>query len=378
MLTILSTIALMATSVIAEVDVTAPVKKPYTSYSLDELNEMSIIQRILINDWKLELITLSFTLAFAFLFKLGDWYNNKLVEDFMAGIKGTLTKNFYQVGTSKTDLYIKDSAENYSSYATGRENIAKVNIDFKIRPRNNIFVWVIEGVLSFFTEFVQKPIDKVDIVIYPNFQYDNFISAIVSKLGMNDFRKFNYFLSLTKTSDSSKLPESFVFMSEGSEFQEKILTDDLVDSLSVESASYLRYLSFTDQATEKPETPEQCEPFRRVVISLKLSTSKSDLEKISKTLEAVFDIIDSIAEKKITFKSEALKKVAKTREAELSKILKAIELEKQEIEAEEKAKLKKEERDRVRNLSPEEQAKLEKKEMEKRQKKLQKKQRVKM
>lgn len=378
MLSILSAIALMATSVIAEVDVTAPTKKAYHSYTLDELNQMSIFQRILVNDWKLELITIAFTLSFVVLFKIGDWYNTKLVTSFLAGINDTLSKNFYQVGTSKTELYIKDSCENFSSYATGRENIAKVNIDFKLRPRNNIFVWVIEGIMSYFTEFVQKPIDKVDIVIYPNFQYDNFISAIVSKLGMNDFRKFNYFLSLTKTSDSSKLPESFVFMSEGSEFQDKILTDELVNSLDIESASYIRYLSFTDQPTEKPETPEQCEPFRRVVISLKLSNSKAHLEQISKTLEAVFEIIDDIAAKKITFKPEALKKVAKTREAELSKILKAIELEKQEIETEEKARLKKEERDRIRKLSPEEQAKLEKKEMEKKQKKLQKKQKVRM
>ncbi|CAH6721342.1 UPF0674 endoplasmic reticulum membrane protein [[Candida] jaroonii] len=352
--------------------------KAYAQYGLDELNSMTFFERAKLQDWRLELVTLGFTGVFVILFFIGDFYNKSLVTGFLNGINDTLKQNFYQVGVSKDELYIKDSSENYSSYATGRDNISRVNIDIKLRPRHNIFVWFLEGVISFFTEAVKKPIDKVDIVIYPSFAYDNFISAIVSKLGMNDYRKFNYFLSLTKTSDSAKIPESFVFMSEGNEFQEKILTEKLLSSLDIQAANFIRYFAFTDQSTERPESIEGFAPLRRVVVSLQIPSSKKDYEQVCKLLESIFDIIDKLASKEISFKPESLKKVLKTRENEIEKVQKAMELEKQEIEAEEKAKLKREERDRIRNLSPAEQAKLEKKEQERKQKKLQKKQRVRM
>lgn len=350
----------------------------YMLYNLDQLNEMSIFERAKLMNWNLEIMTLATIGIYVFLFKLGDMYNQNLVNRFLLGLKSTMDENFYQFGTSKENLYVKDSSENYSSYATGRENISRVNLDFKLRPRHNFFVWILEGIMSYFTEMVQKPIDKVDIVIHPSVPYDNFISAIVSKVGMNDFRKFNYFLSLTKTSDSSKLPESFVFMSEGSEFQDKLMTPALEEALDVEASSFIRYLAFTDQATEKPSTPDGYAPFRRIVFSLKLSSNKKHIKQVSDILDAVFSVVDDLAEKKLTFKQEALKKVVKTREVELAKVLKAAEFERQEAEAEAKAQLKKQERDRIRNLSPEEQAKLEKKENDKKQKKLQKKQRVKM
>lgn len=380
MLNLILSIALfMGTTLAEEAEANVPpLNKKISQYSLEDLNAMGIWGRIKVNDWTLEYITLAFTAIFIVCFKIGDIYNNRLVVKFLDGVKDTMESNFFQYGTSKDDLYIKDNAENYSSYATGRTNIARVRMDFKLRPRHNIFVWFLEGVMSFFTEAVQKPIDKVDIVITPSVAYDNFIVGIVSKLGMNIFRKFNYFLSLTKTQDSPNLPESFVFMSEGNEFQEKVMTNELAESLTLQSADYIRYISFTDQATERPEKPEGFAPFRRVIVSLKLSSSKDDLKQISNTLENIFGIIDDLASKKITFKADSLKKVAKTREVELAKVVKAEELAKQEEQAEEQARLKKEERDRVRNLSTEEQIKLEKKEMEKKQKKAQKKQKVRM
>lgn len=352
--------------------------KAYIQYSLEELNAMNVWQRAKLLNWNLEMLTLITIVVYVILYKIGDMYNQRMVNGFLLGLKPTFESNFFQYGTSKTQLYVKDSSENYSSYATGRENISRVNIDFKLRPRHNIFVWILEGIMSYFTEFVQKPIDKVDIVIHPSAPYDNFISAIVSKVGMNDYRKFNYFLSLTKTSDSSKIPESFVFMSEGNEFQDKILTSGLENALDIEASSFIRYIAFTDQATERPETPDGFAPFRRIIMSLKLNASKKQIKQVGEMLEAIFAIVDDLGEKKISFKQEALKKVVKTREVELAKVLKAAELERQEAEAEAKAQLKKQERDKIRNMSPEEQAKLEKKEMEKKQKKLQKKQRVKM
>lgn len=339
---------------------------------------MTLFQRIKAHDWKLEYMTIGFTLAFIVLFKIGDYLNERKVTTFLNSQKELFFKNFAQFGVSPDATYIKDLSEAYSSYASGRENIAKVDITFKLKPRHNTFVWLLESGLSFFTESVASPQDRVDIVITPSIEYDNFITAIVSKIGMNDFRKFNYFLSLTKTSDSNKLPESFVFMSEAAEFQEKTLTEPLREALKLESASFLRYIAFTDQAVEKPATLSGFQPQRRIIVSSHLVGGKQQLQQITDVLAALFALVDDLASKKIEFKVEALRKIVKTREVEIAKFRKIEEEIKAEIKAEEDAKLKKEERDRVRKLSPAEQEKIEKKALEKQRKKAMKKQKVRM
>ena len=119
-------------------------------------------------------------------------------------------------------------------------------------------------------------------------------------------------------------------------------------------------------------------PKRRIVISVKAITSQNDLKQLSAVLDAVFNLVDKLADGAITFKPEALKKVVKTREAEIDKLKKIQEEIKKEELAEEQSKLKRQERDRLRNMSREEQLKAEKKAAERRQKKMQKKQRIKM
>ncbi|CCE72938.1 Piso0_000544 [Millerozyma farinosa CBS 7064] len=352
--------------------------KGYYQYTLEELKSFTLWERIKINDWRLEFITLTFTIAFVFLFKLGDWYNVRLVSTYVKSLSESFSKNFFLYGVSQDQLYIKDSSVNFSSYASGRSNIAKVNISFKLQPRHNVFIWVMENLFAMFSETVEPTEDRVDFAITPSYEgdYDNFISAIVSKLGMNSYRRYNYFLSLTKTTDSDKLPESFVFMSEGHEFQEKTYTDKLANALNNEASSYIRYIAFTDQPIERPEKVRECEPHRRIFISTHFPSNKDQYESLNNILDAIFSLVDDLSSKKITFKPEALKKVVKTRENEISKLTKAEEELKQEKIAEEKAKLKKQERDRIRSLSKAEQLKLEKKELEKKQRKTQRKQKM--
>lgn len=354
--------------------------KAYSDYTVDELIALGLKQRLLINNWTVELITSAFIVAFVVLFKLGDAYNTSITKKFLEGISGVFEKHFFQFGVSPDSRYVKDSSENFSSYATGRIHIAKVNITFRLKPRHNIFVWLMELVLGYFTNTVQIPTDTVDFVITPSHEakYDNFIAAIASKLEMDDIRKSSYFLSLTKTSDSPVLPESFVYMSEVNAFQEGITTVDLKNSLNVDAASYLRYIAFTDMPAERPTSLQELVPRRKIVISTNLTTNKDQLAQLSQILEAVFNLVDKLASKDITFKPEALKKVVRTRELEVAKIQKVIDEMKQEELAEEKAKQKKLEREKTKALSPEEQAKLEKKALERSRKKQQRKQRVKM
>lgn len=337
---------------------------------------MTVWQRLQLNDWKLEMITLSFIFVYFLLYKAGDWYNKSLVTSFLGGLRGVFEENFFQYGVGDGKLYIKDNSESYSSYATGRENVSAVNIVMRLAPRQNVLIWIMELLFSYFTESVPAPVDRAEIVVTPSVDYENFIAAVVSKLGMNEYRKMNYYLSLTRTSDNDKLPESFVHMGEVAEFLEKTLTEKLASSFKLSMASFVRFVAFTDQPIEKPEAIRDLLPRRRVVISVKLVTGKEQLAQLSELIAAVLEVIDQIADKTITFKVDASRKVVKNREIELSKIQKAREAEKQAELAEEKAKLKRQEREKLRGLSRDEQLKAEKKAMEKKQRKAQRKTRM--
>lgn len=339
---------------------------------------MSLFQRFKTHDWRLECFTVLFSIAFMLVFKIGDLYNKSKVTSFLNGVTSVFEENFFQFGVGNGKLYEKDSSENYSSYATGRKNIAKVNLDFRLAPRQNVILWLMEVLFSYFTESVVYPADRVDIVVTPSADYENFITAVVSKLGMSDYRKFNYFLALTRTIDSPLLPESFAFMTEVNEFQEKTFTAKLAESLKLNMASFVRFVAFTDQPADRPDAIRDLLPNRRVVISLNLVTGKSELAQISDLLRAVFDVIDQIAEKEISFSSEAARKVVKARELEIAKIKKIEETARQEELAEELAKLRKQEKQKLRNLSREEQMKAEKKAQEKKVRKAQKKTKVRM
>ncbi|CUM64021.1 uncharacterized protein PRCAT00001609001 [Priceomyces carsonii] len=341
---------------------------------------MTLMERASLMDWKIEIITSSTIVLFAILYKVGDYYNKHLVTKFLNSLRDEFEKNFYQYGVTKDELYIKDSPENYTSYATGRLNIANVTLRFKLVPRHNLFVWIIEYVMSYFTESVQSPEDNVEITIVPSNAaiYDNFICAIVSKLGMNVQRKNNYFLSLTRTADSATIPESFVFMSEATELQEKILTGKLKRALTLESASYIKFLALTDQSTEKPSTTSGFSPRRRIIFSLKVVSDSEKLKQVLDLIEALLLLVDKLASKDITILNGTLKKVVKTRENEIEKLKKAEQQLEEERLASEKAKASREERDKLRSLPAAERIKLEKKALEKKQKKQQKKQRVRM
>lgn len=334
------------------------------------------MQRLRANDWRVEIFSVLFTVAFVLLFKVGDYYNTNLATKFLKGLSPVMTKNFFQYGTTTTDLYTKDSSESFTSYASGRQNIDRVVINLSLKPRQNGFMWFIETATSFFSEIVPPPVDKADIFIYPSFsaQYDNFIAAIVNKQGMNDARQQNYYLSLTKTVDSALLPPSFVYMSEASELHEKAFSPEVLATLD---PKVLRYVAITDQPISRPEKISELEPRRRIIVLVNLTSNKERLTQLSEFLDSLFNVLDSLAAKKTTFRPEALRKVLKARETEVAKLQKIVDEEKKEELAEERAKQKRLEK-RNSTLSEAEQAKAEKKALEKKQRKQMKKQRVRM
>lgn len=333
---------------------------------------MTLFERAKVSDWRLEIFTVGFCILFVVLYKGGDLYNNRKVNGFLNGVRGVFEENFFQFGVSEKSLYVKDSAENYSSYATGRENVSRVDIAVKLVPRQNAFLWIMESLFGYFTASVQPPQDRVDIVIHPYAQYENFVTAISSKLGMGDFRKFNYYLSLTRTVDSDELPPLFVFMSEVKEIQEKTFTQRLQQALTADMASFVRFVAFTDQPVERPTEVRDLMPYKRVVISTQLVTGKAELAKLSELVAAVLEVVDKLASGDIAMSAEAARKIVKAREAEIAKFEKAAKELAKERALEEKQKAKRDERSR-QNLTRDEQLKAEKRAQERKQRRAQKK-----
>ena len=83
-----------------------------------------------------------------------------------------------------------------------------------------------------------------------------FITSIVNKTSMNKCRNDNYFLSLTHTAESDKLPLQYVFMSENNQLNGFIphYANANFNELLVQCSDFLQFISFTDLPDEKPIT----------------------------------------------------------------------------------------------------------------------------
>ncbi|CAN3372602.1 hypothetical protein DIURU_004904 [Diutina rugosa] len=338
-----------------------------------EFQAMSFAGRVKAQNWSLELVTSVMVASFVGAYILGNWYNTKKANNFFNGLKGVLNENFAQVGVSpdpKAPQLEKDTPEQFTGYATGRENIASVAFQFTLQARQNFLVWFFEFVLSFFFPSIPKPEDTCEITIYPSQQYDNFIAGIVNKNGMNDHRQKNFYLSLTTTNDSSLLPVEFVYMTEVNELAERITTDKIKNNLF----KSLRYVAFTDLPVSKPEEIADLIPRRRIVVSVDITSDKAQLAQLSELLEGLFEVVDGLAANEIKIRPETLKKIVKTRDNEVNKIRKLLDEDRELRKQEEAAQKLREEAEARRRLSPQEQLKLEKKEQEKKRKKMLKKQ----
>lgn len=126
----------------------------------------------------------------------------------------------------KRSLVLPYSPTSYATFATGRENIQSLTCDFDLIGRHNLITLAFEYILGFFFS-VPAPEDVIKIEIVPNAKILPFVFAIVNKNHMQSAREKNYFLSLTRTADSDKLPSSFVFMTESNELTQLLFSEDL-------------------------------------------------------------------------------------------------------------------------------------------------------
>lgn len=335
---------------------------------------MGLVGRLKLYDWTLELIGVGLIVGLIALFTFGAQLNKSYVSSVVTAIKPVLDDNFYQVGASKDQLLVKDSPTLFTLFSTGRINFQHLTAQFKLAPRQNLFFYFLETVVSFFFESVPAPADSVQVVLKPSQdnKIGNYIFAIVNKDGMNNAREENYYLSLTKTTESSTLPTEFVFMSESNELNNGLITEQLTAVLA-KSSKFLKFLAITDLPAEKPVSEREAQSSPELILSLKLATSKEDLETIKELISQFIELGDRASN--FQLKADQQKKIHNVRVAEITKILKAIqaqkdeELKEQRLEAEREARRLKE-----KTLSPEAQDKLDKKQREKRERRAKNKQ----
>ncbi|KAK5108120.1 hypothetical protein LTR62_008774 [Meristemomyces frigidus] len=280
------------------------------------------------------------------------------------------------------DMLKERSKDIYTTYATGRQNVAFVDVKITLFPRYNPFKWFMEAAFSFFFDSVPMPKERVEATIYcfdgkeksiisgqggqqsKDSTYDGFVWAVVHKDKMNQLRNDRYDVSLTTTKDHPKLPVWATVMSESAEVTEALLTPDLIKAIT-DCGEDLESLIVTDQPIDAPKKLNDTIPKKRISLSTRLTTSGPN----SNSLFALFLRLPDHLVSTAHFRPEALRKVRATREEEMRKIRKVDEDEKAEERRTMGDKVKREERDRrLGGMTAEGQKKFLEKEKEKEQK----------
>lgn len=173
-----------------------------------------------------------------------------------------------------TDSILKEkSAQEFAAYATGRQNVAFVDVAIKMPKRYNPIIYVTEYVLSFFFDSWATPADRMeataftfdgkekDLVPVPagdssglkvnKSTYDGFIWAIVHKNCMRTFRQDRYDASMTFTKDNPNLPSWVTVMTESAEITDTLLTPELTKAVE-QAGNDFEYLIVSDQPVDKP------------------------------------------------------------------------------------------------------------------------------
>ncbi|KAK5079090.1 hypothetical protein LTS08_003758 [Lithohypha guttulata] len=293
------------------------------------------------------------------------------------------------------------TAFEFESYATGRANVAFVDVKVNLWKWYNPMLLLAESGMGLFFETLKVEPERIECVSYAfdgneknfvappvpgseeikktkpigNSTYDQFIFAIVNKLSMKRLREQRYDLSLTFTKDNAKLPVWASVMSESAEITETMLTAELVKAIET-AGDYFEYFIVTDQPIEKPTTIDEAKPRKRIHICFRLP-SDNDYGKVLPLFQTFIRFADHLAAN-AHFRPEVTKKIKQIRESESGKLRKIADKEAEEDRMKQMEKLKKEERDRkMKGMSAEDQKKFLEKEADKKRRKDSKKMTVK-
>ncbi|KAI4664456.1 uncharacterized protein J4E88_010708 [Alternaria novae-zelandiae] len=359
--------------------------RPYTAW-------YRVWERTTMDDFKLEMYILPFLVALIAVHLWGTKRNRSKAKAWMKAHAPVLTQEFAQVGYTRpggegaiadVDSMLKEKkADEYQTYATGRQNVAFVDFRLSFYKRANPFMWLGESVLPLFFESFPAPSERLEATAYvfdgretkfapsygqadakkvTNSSFDGFVFAIVHKDIMKRMRDERYDLSLTSTRDHAKLPVWVTVMSESAEVTDMLLTPELIKAVNDAGDSF-EAIIVSDQPINAPRTLDETKPKKRLSLSLKFASDYSTTMPIFQYFLRLTDQLASHGH----FRPEALRRIKQTRDEQIAKIKKADDEEKAEERKLSLDKAKKEMRDaKLGRLSADEQRKFLEKEREK-------------
>ncbi|KAF3064390.1 hypothetical protein GL218_01850 [Daldinia childiae] len=344
-----------------------PTARPYTKwYNIHERHSLSEFRA---EGIILVIIAVIFTLHF-----IGTKLNRTKARAWIKAHAPILTGEFALVGfrgvpqQSNQDpekLLKAKSLFEYASYATGRQNVAFMDIKLTLKKRFNPVMTGLETALSFFFDSFAAPEDAVEAVIYPfdgkeaqivpalpgaaelrskdsKSSFDGFVWAIVNKNNMRKLREDRYDLSITFTKDNAKLPIWTTVMSESAEVTQTLLTDELASAIK-QAGDLFEYLIISDQPVDKPTKMDETIPRKRLYLRYRLPSS-NNYDDLAPLLAYFVRIPDHLASS-AHFRPEILRKIKVVRDETIKQIQKAAEEEKAEERQAERDKARKAKRD---------------------------------
>ena len=234
-------------------------------------------------DFQQEGFILAFIIAILAWHLYGTRKNRSKAKKWIEVSAPALEKEFSHVGflgprnSAAGNDYRKDLKEktpkDFSTYATGRQNVAFVDVNLTLTPTYSPVTLLVEYGLSLFFDSIPAPDERIDAILYPfdgkealtvpgqlpgaqelsktKSTYDSFVWAVVNKDNMKQLRDDRYDVSLTSTKDHPKLPQWATVMSESAEVTELLLTPELVKAVET-AGDIFEYLIITDQPIDRP------------------------------------------------------------------------------------------------------------------------------
>ncbi|KAI1337750.1 DUF1682 domain protein [Xylariaceae sp. FL0016] len=342
----------------------APTGVPYTKwYNVHERHSLSEFKA---EGVILSVIAILFTLHF-----IGTKLNRAKSKAWIKAHAPVLTSEYALVGfggstPEQPEKLLKEkSLFEFASYATGRQNVAFMDIKLSLIRRFNPLMTAAETALSFFFDSFAAPEDSAEVIMYPfdgkeaqivpgipgatelrskdsKSGFDGFVWAVVNKDKMKQLRDERYDVSITFTKDNPKLPIWTTVMSESAEITSALLTDELAAAIK-QAGDLLDYIIVSDQPVEKPTKMDDTVPRKRIYLKYRLPSSNKydDILPLFSAFQRLPDHLASSAH----FRPEVMRKVKAVRDANVKEIQKAAEEEKAEERALEREKAKKAKRE---------------------------------
>lgn len=242
------------------------------------------------DDFTLELYILPFLALLIVVHVWGTRKNRSKARAWAAAHAPLLSREFVQVGHARpqlgddgsvaaveADKLLKEKkADEYTTYATGRQNVAFVDFKLSLAKRYNPLMRLGDHVLPLFFDTFPPPQERLEATAYvfdgqeskiaPAYgktdasvkkvgssTFDGFVFAIVHKDTMKRLRDDRYDLSLTTTRDHAKLPLWVTVMSESAEVTDALVTPDLIKAVE-QAGDALEALIVSDQPMDQPKT----------------------------------------------------------------------------------------------------------------------------